>query len=151
MRMGNVLLLTFLVSTLAIMGVQHLNKEKPLGGQLMFFENGYAYFVAPSSMLVEITCFSQNNAFFEVKVIDPETEEELNSIRSYGTAKEVLFIPHSGPYYFSYEGSMPSCTLKSIKILPSREILKLEYSLGTLFALLLSLLIWREKNGNNNC
>jgi len=151
MRVTKTLLLVFLISTLAILGVQHLNENKPLGISLMFFENGYAHFVAPSSMIVKMSCFSSNDEFFGINIMDPETGKKIRAIKGSGSAEEVFLLPHSGPYYISYEGVMPSCTLKVVKIYPSKKILELEYYIGTISALLLSLLIWREKNENNNC
>ncbi len=94
----------------------------------------------PTSSLVEASC--DGNGVVEVH--DVITGEMVDNHTVSGHARYQFVLPHEGDYLVINNGTAKlTCSFRFIKNYPTKDVQNAVYGLGTVFALLLALVIWR--------
>ncbi|WP_457750471.1 hypothetical protein [Thermococcus sp.] len=96
----------------------------------------------PTSSLVEASCDGNG----VVKIHDAITGKLIDEERVSGHARYQFVLPKEGDYIVVNNGSDKLvCSFRFIKNYPTKTVQNSVYSMGTLFSLLLAILIWRWK------
>jgi len=94
----------------------------------------------PTSSLVEASCDGNG----VVEVYDVITGEMVDNHTVSGHARYQFVLPHEGDYLVINNGTAKlTCSFRFIKNYPTKDVQNAVYGLGTVFALLLALVIWR--------
>lgn len=94
----------------------------------------------PTSSLVEASC----NGNGMVEVYDIITGKQIDRHAVYGHAKYQFVIPREGDYLIINNGTdRLTCSFRFIKNYPTKEVQDALYISGSVFALLLALVVWR--------
>lgn len=99
----------------------------------------------PTSSLVEASC----NGEGVVEIYDVITGELVSRKSVYGHLTYRFVLPHEGDYLVLNNGTGKlTCSFRFLKNYPTRDVQNAIYGLGTVFALLLAILVWRWELDN---
>lgn len=149
-RFLTVLLLGLLILTIGSIGIYHSYENKvgsvgpvflqPIERQGNVTDMMMVTMYTPTSSLVEASC----NGNGVVEVYDIITGKLVSRENIYGHLTYQFVLPREGDYLVLNNGTGKlTCAFRFIKNYPTKDVQDAIYGLGTVFALLLALVIWR--------
>ncbi len=113
---------------------------QPIGKQGNVTDIAMVTFYTPTSSLVEASC----NGNGVVEVHDAITGKLVNRESIYGHLTYQFVLPREGDYLVMNNGTGKlTCAFRFVRNYPTKDVQDAIYGLGTVFSLLLAVVVWR--------